>query len=188
MALIKCPECQKEVSDKSEKCIHCGFPLNKQSRINPSYKINKWPCKVCGNMINQTPCPYCTSSTGDNLNSNITGFNVKTNKSSKLKTFRNNLLSILLITVVSIVVIILGAAAVAGSIPKYYVAKMPNYSAGELKVDGYMHKSKSCCEKVATHFGATVIEIKAGDEAGKNEYGQSIKYKDAFNYCPLCCD
>lgn len=29
MALINCPECGKEVSDKSEKCIHCGYPINK---------------------------------------------------------------------------------------------------------------------------------------------------------------
>ena len=27
MALIKCPECGKEISDKSKQCIHCGFPL-----------------------------------------------------------------------------------------------------------------------------------------------------------------
>ena len=27
MALIKCPECGKEVSDKAESCIHCGNPL-----------------------------------------------------------------------------------------------------------------------------------------------------------------
>lgn len=27
MALIKCPECEKEISDKSEKCIGCGFPI-----------------------------------------------------------------------------------------------------------------------------------------------------------------
>ena len=27
MALIKCPECGKEISDKSIACIHCGFPL-----------------------------------------------------------------------------------------------------------------------------------------------------------------
>lgn len=27
MALIKCPECGKEISDKSTACIHCGFPL-----------------------------------------------------------------------------------------------------------------------------------------------------------------
>lgn len=27
MALIRCPECGKEISDKSPACIHCGFPL-----------------------------------------------------------------------------------------------------------------------------------------------------------------
>lgn len=27
MALITCPECGKEISDKSIQCIHCGFPL-----------------------------------------------------------------------------------------------------------------------------------------------------------------
>lgn len=28
MALIKCPECGKEVSDKAVRCPHCGMPLN----------------------------------------------------------------------------------------------------------------------------------------------------------------
>lgn len=28
MALIKCPECGKEVSDKAMQCIHCGYPLS----------------------------------------------------------------------------------------------------------------------------------------------------------------
>lgn len=28
MALIKCPECNKEISDKSKVCIHCGYPLD----------------------------------------------------------------------------------------------------------------------------------------------------------------
>ena len=27
MALIKCPECGKEISDKSPACIHCGYPV-----------------------------------------------------------------------------------------------------------------------------------------------------------------
>lgn len=35
MALIVCPECGKEVSDKSEFCIHCGYPL-----INTKCNIN----------------------------------------------------------------------------------------------------------------------------------------------------
>ena len=28
MALIKCPECGKEISDKSSICIHCGYPIS----------------------------------------------------------------------------------------------------------------------------------------------------------------
>lgn len=27
MALIKCPECGKEISDRADACIHCGCPL-----------------------------------------------------------------------------------------------------------------------------------------------------------------
>ena len=28
MALITCPECGKEISDKSKQCVHCGYPLD----------------------------------------------------------------------------------------------------------------------------------------------------------------
>jgi Uncharacterised protein family UPF0547 len=28
MALIKCPECQLQVSDKAIICPHCGYPLD----------------------------------------------------------------------------------------------------------------------------------------------------------------
>lgn len=31
MALIKCPECGKEVSDAANACIHCGFPFKKNN-------------------------------------------------------------------------------------------------------------------------------------------------------------
>ena len=30
MALIKCPECGKEISDKAAACPHCGLPLSKE--------------------------------------------------------------------------------------------------------------------------------------------------------------
>lgn len=30
MALIKCPECGKEISDKAASCIHCGCPIQPQ--------------------------------------------------------------------------------------------------------------------------------------------------------------
>ena len=27
MALIRCPKCNHEISDTTNKCIHCGVPL-----------------------------------------------------------------------------------------------------------------------------------------------------------------
>ena len=43
MALINCPECKSEVSDKAEKCPKCAFP------INPSEPITKKVVKEVGN-------------------------------------------------------------------------------------------------------------------------------------------
>ena len=33
MALIKCPECGKEISDKAKNCIFCGYPLSELSNF-----------------------------------------------------------------------------------------------------------------------------------------------------------
>lgn len=48
MALIKCPECNKEVSDKAKTCPHCGYPFvnNEEGKNNVSingckYNISK---------------------------------------------------------------------------------------------------------------------------------------------------
>lgn len=31
MALIKCPECGKEISERASACPHCGYPINHHS-------------------------------------------------------------------------------------------------------------------------------------------------------------
>ena len=47
MALIKCPECGKELSDKATSCPNCGVPLNNQKFcIHCGSKIDK-DCVVC---------------------------------------------------------------------------------------------------------------------------------------------
>ena len=43
MALINCPECNKEISDQSEKCIYCGYPLQ-----NILIKNKNMICKING--------------------------------------------------------------------------------------------------------------------------------------------
>ena len=39
MAIIKCPECGKEISDKAELCIGCGFPITDAIR----FELNNTP-------------------------------------------------------------------------------------------------------------------------------------------------
>lgn len=39
MALINCPECSKEVSDKADACVHCGCPLKKEIGLTFEEKL-----------------------------------------------------------------------------------------------------------------------------------------------------
>lgn len=55
MALINCPECGKEISNKVEKCIHCGYPLSLDDRFG------KLPLEY------NEPCPKCNSINWDNI-------------------------------------------------------------------------------------------------------------------------
>ena len=45
MALINCPECGKEISDKSEKCINCGYPIKELKYDNEV--MHMYYCKQC---------------------------------------------------------------------------------------------------------------------------------------------
>lgn len=57
MALIKCPECEKEISDMSELCIHCGYPILKKQEIKKCEKCDfviadgSDVCSNCGNKL-----------------------------------------------------------------------------------------------------------------------------------------
>ena len=39
MAIIKCPECGGNVSDKAQTCIHCGFPLIVDKKVKILFPI-----------------------------------------------------------------------------------------------------------------------------------------------------
>lgn len=54
MAMITCPECGQEISDKSRKCVHCG-------KLLVDEVIPKKFCSECGKEvgISEKECPYC---------------------------------------------------------------------------------------------------------------------------------
>ena len=41
MALIKCPECGKEISDTCDVCIHCGYKLQTKKKSSLKWKWDK---------------------------------------------------------------------------------------------------------------------------------------------------
>lgn len=44
MALIKCEECKKEISDSAKQCPHCGYKKRKNIKLNKvidKFKNNK---------------------------------------------------------------------------------------------------------------------------------------------------
>ena len=52
MSMIQCPSCHKEISDKAEKCVHCGYNLKNNVEML---------CPECGEIIltGMTVCPKC---------------------------------------------------------------------------------------------------------------------------------
>ena len=54
MALIKCKECGKEISDTADVCIHCGSPIEKTiicSECGKEVKSTDKVCPNCGNKL-----------------------------------------------------------------------------------------------------------------------------------------
>ena len=70
MALIKCPECGKEISDKAHSCPKCGCPIAEEKtekKDKGGIKLVAAKCPSCGANIevdkdsNKTKCKYCES-------------------------------------------------------------------------------------------------------------------------------
>ena len=52
MAMITCPNCGEQVSDKAKKCVHCGMVLIQEEKKR---------CAECGAELEEgaTECPNC---------------------------------------------------------------------------------------------------------------------------------
>ena len=98
MAMIKCPECGGEISDKARKCIHCGKVLIE----------DVWSKKFCSECGREVPidvdeCPFCgypfeDEQVIDNYNVDI---NPKKNDSKKIKKV---IIPVTIIAVIAIIV------------------------------------------------------------------------------------
>lgn len=59
MAMINCPECGKEISDKAATCPNCGCPIGNPTPMRQN--VQTFACVKCKNQIpvNSPRCPIC---------------------------------------------------------------------------------------------------------------------------------
>ncbi len=118
MALINCPYCGQQISEKADTCVYCGAVL--KEKVVPE-KI----CPECGEIVkgDATVCPKCGYPINGTVSSEpqkieVTNFNIK--KSSKKKFI------ILIVAMITIAVVIAGYQYVQNENAKYEYEK--NYA------------------------------------------------------------
>ena len=97
MAIIKCPECNQEISDKAPVCPSCGVPIAGHVTT----------CSQCGFTYfnSNAECPQCHHKTTVD-NTTMCGDESDCKVNQKASGLRNNRI---VIAVVSLVVVVLGA-------------------------------------------------------------------------------
>ncbi|MDO4332621.1 MAG: zinc-ribbon domain-containing protein [Eubacteriales bacterium] len=102
MALINCPECGREISDKAVSCPHCGYPIEKllsKNEFTSSEEVDTRAfqdndvsqsepnrCKICGKALIDNTHVYC-----DACRVNIKKTAYATRASSKMKKADNQI-------------------------------------------------------------------------------------------------
>lgn len=65
--LIHCPECNKEISDQTNNCIYCGFPIKQQNKFNNIIEHhNEQEEQYLNNLLlelGERKCPKCKKQT-----------------------------------------------------------------------------------------------------------------------------
>lgn len=168
MAMISCPNCRKPVSDKAEKCPHCGFEL---TPIASNF------CPECGNSILEGAviCPTCGYPI-DNSPQKVEVTRVKISKKS--------------IIIVLSIVIVLAVAIISGLAIRNYIVDQKteeeriayqetlDATSAAILLQGY--SAESCGSLIHDVWFNTIYEEDdyITDDYTKNSYG---RFYDDFN-------
>jgi len=102
MAMIQCPKCGQEISDKAKKCVHCGFVIKEEI-------ITEKKCVECGAIItdDMDVCPNCGCPIGkvkEDEPQKVEVTNVKLSVDKK----KAKIISGIVIAIVAVVIAIVG--------------------------------------------------------------------------------
>ena len=119
MALIKCSDCGKEVSDRAKVCIHCGYPIRDVSMNTSTAMLNNESYRVSpfNDNINAVPSHglYCSPPLEQRiaLTTNIEGY-----PSAPVEQKRNSKKPLVIILSVVVFVVVLASLLVGSGVEK----------------------------------------------------------------------
>ena len=172
MAMIKCPECGQEISDKAKKCVYCGHTINEEPVVEKK-------CSECGATISDEMeiCPNCgcpieKEKVAEPQKVEVTNVKLAVDK-KKTKT-----IGIIVGAVVAIAILVIGFRFVAkNNEKKLYVE---NYE----KIVGLMLKgagdAESACSLIHDVWSNTIYE-KDSTTTDKYTKDGDGKFLDDFN-------
>lgn len=179
MALISCPECKREISDKADSCPQCGYPISTIVPITTREELlTSVVCLKCGVPYaqNEKCCPHCNFTS-----SQVTYINSSSNKSIKpnYSVFYKLIFSLILAAMTYAISLYCGAneSTWLGDIILWltfvYIyaylirsGKILNDSSNNYKLEKFIYSTKS----FITYFALIIIV--------SISYGQFIKYAD----------
>lgn len=167
MAMIKCPECGQEISDKAKKCVHCGRVLIEDK---PVTKI----CSDCGkeNPIDVTECIHCGCPFEEDTNPVQT---VQMEKSKK------DLKKIIIPVIVAVIVIVMGLIIYNVKVVK---PKNTYNEAMELLEKGKYEEANDILESIKNYKDVTTIQEQLKYESYAystiNDLKKYLKNPDSF--------
>ena len=95
MALIKCPECKNSISNKAEKCPHCGVPASYFADLGQELEVasgSQLDYKNLGNILISFDSDYCKTFGADNYITHRDAEKIKSTYGTYLGTLSNDLI------------------------------------------------------------------------------------------------
>ena len=95
MALIKCPECKNSISNKAEKCPHCGVPASYFADLGQELEVasgSQLDYKNLGNILISFDSDYCKTFGADNYVTHRDAEKIKSTYGTYLDTLSNDLI------------------------------------------------------------------------------------------------
>ncbi len=154
MALIKCPECGKEISDTIESCIHCGFVLQKIN--NDEIDANQ----DSSNNVISTPSTTTSSDSYQTTNTEKI--------SSKMKIFIGVLIILLIILFFKLI--------------SLTVSYSPSVDTSTTTEENQTHNNSESTSKPTTEVATNIIETKNDGIIRFNKIKWYSRKLDVENY------